>query len=51
MDKYLRAQAGMSRSTRRDPASETDPLPVALGAARASGVGITDVLGARKAAG
>ncbi|HUG30429.1 MAG TPA: EAL domain-containing protein [Candidatus Limnocylindria bacterium] len=49
MDKYLRAQAGMSRSAR--PAQGGDPTPVAVGGARFAGTGITDVLGGRKAAG
>src|SRR5690606_34597756 len=55
MDKYLREQAGLSRSARLVPS--VDPSPVALGGARlagtgtGAGTGITDVLGGRKAAG
>ena len=49
MDKYLREQAELSRSGRRAPAGT--PTPVALGGARFTGTGITDVLGGRKAAG
>ena len=48
MDKYLRSQAGISR-TGQVPVG--DPTPVALGAARFTGTGITNVLGGRKAAG
>jgi diguanylate cyclase (GGDEF)-like protein len=48
MDKYLRRQAGMSHPARRGQAG--DP-PLALGGAHVAGAGITDVLGARKAAG
>ena len=49
MDRYLRRQAGMGRPPQAVPVGDPPNLP--LGGARFSGAGITDVLGARKAAG